>query len=571
LQRRAVLLSGNGPPGPRGERLRFAHTDAARMEDALTSDRCGFTICRRVFPEEDAFRARRVVFREAEACEVGDTFLLFFAGHGVVSGGTLYLLLDSTDERLLSTALPADDLMRAMGNCKATTRVLVLDCCYAGTLARQHGLRAGRQDARELGLKSETFDVLLGSDHLETTRESDRLGGGFTTTALWEALTFRFEEADANADGAISIEEAINWLQIRSQEHNRMYPDDLVPVPRRMGYGRGSGYITLPPSGPEPKVQMRAIVGHNDRDTRLRIMMESEELDIYLDEMTTAFSFRYEFVGEYLSRLRESQGDVERSARALCAVGAEISRALMPRPIYDAIKDNIGAITSVELFCDVPDIPWELVYFVEPGIFLAELGLVRWVQSASRPPVDLRVRDDLTRFVIAIEPETEALSLLAEQVAHFEPRVGIEPASRSEAFELLEKPFDLLHLIRYDSPENWYGHYLDRHLSNSRTLRHPDGTRPIVFVNNVGWKSSSLAGLIRHGAGLLVENLWSVGKLGEEVFARTFYEVLKGGATVGQATRRARKVAKAANEMSWIAYAVYGHPRARIRSPTPRN
>lgn len=106
-------------------------------------------------------------------------------------------------------------------------------------------------------------------------------------------------------------------------------------------------------------------------------------------------------------------------------------------------------------------------------------------------------------------------------------------------------------------------------------LRHSDGTRPLVFLNacQVGIAGPTLSGtggmadaFIRCGAGLFVGTLWSVGDHTAVTFAKTFYEQLKHGASVTQATREARDAAKGAEEPTWLAYAVYGHPYARLQA-----
>ena len=69
---------------------------------------------------------------------------------------------------------------------------------------------------------------------------------------------------------------------------------------------------------------------------------------------------------------------------------------------------------------------------------------------------------------------------------------------------------------------------------------------------------------IRAGAGLFVGSLWSVGDDTARTFAQEFYQGLKSGKTVAHATRVAREATKRANEPTWLAYTVYGHPYARL-------
>jgi CHAT domain-containing protein len=106
-------------------------------------------------------------------------------------------------------------------------------------------------------------------------------------------------------------------------------------------------------------------------------------------------------------------------------------------------------------------------------------------------------------------------------------------------------------------------------------LDHPDGTRPLIFLNacQIGKTGRTLNGtggmaeaFIRRGAGLFVGTLWSIGDRTALGFSSEFYERLKAGANVTEAVRAAREKAKAANEPTWLAYTVYGHPYARLRA-----
>jgi hypothetical protein len=68
------------------------------------------------------------------ALEATDLLLVYYAGHGLVDDlGRLHLALPSTDPaRLRWTALPFEVLREEIAASPATTRVLVLDCCFSG-------------------------------------------------------------------------------------------------------------------------------------------------------------------------------------------------------------------------------------------------------------------------------------------------------------------------------------------------------------------------------------------------------------------------------------------------------
>jgi hypothetical protein len=47
-------------------------------------------------------------------------------------------------------------------------------------------------------------------------------------------------------------------------------------------------------------------------------------------------------------------------------------------------------------------------------------------------------------------------------------------------------------------------------------------------------------------------------------FGRAFYEALRGGGTIADATIKAREAARR-DDATWLAYVVYAHPHARMQ------
>jgi len=109
------------------------------------------------------------------------------------------------------------------------------------------GLRSDRVPMEELGVKSENIDILLASDHLEFARELEQFKGGFFTSSICSAITADFDDVDLNGDGALSVEEVSSWLERCADNHNRKHRNWQVHMPRRLGFGHGKTFLTLPP------------------------------------------------------------------------------------------------------------------------------------------------------------------------------------------------------------------------------------------------------------------------------------------------------------------------------------
>ena len=76
-----------------------------------------------------------------------------------------------------------------------------------------------------------------------------------------------------------------------------------------------------------------------------------------------------------------------------------------------------------------------------------------------------------------------------------------------------------------------------------------------------GWASKFLEA----GAGAFIGSLWAVSDGAAREFAQEFYTQLQAGAALGPAVRRARQAAASqADDPTWLAYSVYGNPRATV-------
>ena len=97
---------------------------------------------------------------------------------------------------------------------------------------------------------------------------------------------------------------------------------------------------------------------------------------------------------------------------------------------------------------------------------------------------------------------------------------------------------------------------------------------PLVFLNacQIGRQGYNLTGtggfaqaFVNAGASAFIGSHWSVGDEPAFAFSETFYnELINNGATMMDAVIRAREAAKNNNEVTWLAYAVYADPFAKI-------
>jgi sulfatase-modifying factor enzyme 1/caspase domain-containing protein len=249
--RRAFVMGSNGPDSFGA--LKYALDDAARVKEELSSPRCAFTVTE---PEANcrAPAVRQQLFEFVENCVEDDTVLCYFSGHGFLARGSLFLLWhDSNIDRLLTTTIPVSDILQALRICPAENKLLILDCCHAGTVVNMAGLKGAEHvELSDAEMKPENHLVLMASNRLEKARELEYLGGSFMTSVICSALSHDFIAADFDRDKRISVEDLRRWLEKEARRHNANHPDKRVPYPYIFGQKKGEFFLTADSSNWRP-------------------------------------------------------------------------------------------------------------------------------------------------------------------------------------------------------------------------------------------------------------------------------------------------------------------------------
>ena len=293
--------------------------------------------------------------------------------------------------------------------------------------------------------------------------------------------------------------------------------------------------------------------------------------------------------------------DVENFTAELRALGGTLFDELIPPELQRLLWQYRAKINSILVIAEEPFIPWELVHLHAPGkplgtkpCFLGQLGLVRWLHEAGWPRQTLRLRPGKRHYVIPHYPHPDYELLEAEKEEDFLRQTlgatAIVPTAKTVR-TLLGRPgaFDLLHfachgeanhanianaqLLLEGRLEN--GSYLPEYFSASTAEQYANfaGHAPIVVLNacqagRLGYRLTGVGGFaqafLRRGAGAFIGTLWAVGDRPARHFTEALYQQLLGGTTLAEAASAAREAARRAGDATWLAYAVYGHPYARL-------
>lgn len=341
-------------------------------------------------------------------------------------------------------------------------------------------------------------------------------------------------------------------------------------------------------------------------------------LGLNLEDTVRLDGGRYEgFVDDALRRLETVFADVRSTATLedrLRALGVHIADTLLPARVRDAIWERRASISAILIVATEQRVPWEVTVIDdprsrEPGFFLAEKGLTRWFRHLAFPVAASRsnvlpmayVRPDYIH-------RDHVLPGLRREIAAIEREVGELVRWPSNSRELLAKmrseaDVGVLHFCGHGgigaggSPDGylvlpdggkWAGpaplDLLDSRLV-AASLRFARERRPLVFLNACragrvqrglvgapGYASAFLAPRSGQGASVFVGAAWGVDDLAATVFSATFYRVLVGGAPLHVAVARARDEARRrSDDLTWLAYCVYGDPFATFGrgEPTP--
>jgi Caspase domain len=241
--RRAFVMGSNGSKN--FSPLQYALEDARRIKGCLESSRCGFEVTL-IESDTDPFEIRRKLYNVAESCTPQDTFICYFAGHGIREKDSLLLFLDKTEiSRLGTTSMPVSEVLQAFKFCQAHSKLLILDCCHAGAAVDAAGFRSLTEEPVNEIIHPDNHLVLMASDRFEKARELDTLKGGFLTANICAALGEKFHEADKSGNGRLSLQELMQWLKEKAIAHNTQYPDKQVPYPYTFGRERGDFFLTV--------------------------------------------------------------------------------------------------------------------------------------------------------------------------------------------------------------------------------------------------------------------------------------------------------------------------------------
>jgi tetratricopeptide (TPR) repeat protein/uncharacterized caspase-like protein len=153
-----------------------------------------------------------------------DRVLVYFAGHGFVSGGKAYLAPYDIDRaNIPGTSYPMESLGAAIGTrIKGKWKVLLTDACHSGAITPEADRAQVNQSL--LDLNKSLFSLTASRDR-EQSFESARWGGGHGIFTYY-AIKGLEGEADTSGDGVVSADELAEYVHnnVREATQQRQNP-----------------------------------------------------------------------------------------------------------------------------------------------------------------------------------------------------------------------------------------------------------------------------------------------------------------------------------------------------------
>jgi CHAT domain-containing protein len=262
--------------------------------------------------------------------------------------------------------------------------------------------------------------------------------------------------------------------------------------------------------------------------------------------------------------------------------GVQLWQELVPEKLRSQFWERQRRIKQLTILANHDVVPWELLYPKDrrhdEGFLVEQFPVTRAIYGRA---LQRRLRLQPARFVVPPGSPSDAKAE-AEVLARL---LGTKLTTVSELMPLLQLigkgRFGLLHFachnrfdpddgssIRLDSP--FSPTFLATAASDQTLVR----AAPVVFINACrslgqvpsynkldGWAEK----FMRAGAAAFIGSLWEVSDGMAREFAQELYKHLVDGEPLGKAVMAGRRaVAAEPADPTWLAYAVYGDPQAKI-------
>ena len=206
---------------PASAQLRYPDRDAESIYTTLISQQGGEFPANHVHMLTDAGATQSNILRELQSwlpsvTAPNDRVLIYFAGHGFISGGKGYLAPYDVDlHNLAGTAIPMETLGNLIGTrIQGKWKVLLTDACHSGAITPESD--PTQLNHLLLDLHQSIFSLTASRDR-EQSFESPDWGGGHGIFTYYVVRGLG-GAADANSDGIVTADELAEYVHTNVRE-----------------------------------------------------------------------------------------------------------------------------------------------------------------------------------------------------------------------------------------------------------------------------------------------------------------------------------------------------------------
>ncbi|MGB0124876.1 MAG: tetratricopeptide repeat protein, partial [Silvibacterium sp.] len=202
---------------PKSAQLQYPDRDAESIYTTLISEQGGQFPANHVHVLTNAQATQANILHELEdwlpsVSAPSDRVLIYFAGHGFISGGKGYLAPYDIDlHNISATAIPMETLGTLIGGrIQGKWKVLLTDACHSGAITPETD--PTQLNHMLLDLHQSIFSLTASRDR-EQSFESPKWGGGHGIFTYYVVRGLA-GAADANGDGVVTADELAEYVHI---------------------------------------------------------------------------------------------------------------------------------------------------------------------------------------------------------------------------------------------------------------------------------------------------------------------------------------------------------------------
>lgn len=197
--------------------LPCAASDVREMESVLSDKHLSTVDDVEVLLDLPSWEVMRRISTVMHKASREDQILLYYSGHGLLNyEARLHLAtVDTEPEHLLSTAVPADNLRSLIRGTQCRRIIILLDCCFAGTVGTafrpERFMKDSAEQTSDAISKGYAVAVIAASAAGRAAFAPEDGATSYMTATMIESI--RSREADFNRDGIITVKEVYDYTR----------------------------------------------------------------------------------------------------------------------------------------------------------------------------------------------------------------------------------------------------------------------------------------------------------------------------------------------------------------------